>query len=258
MHTDFSVEQLIISLQDWWETAGVDLDFSEDMEALTAPLIPNQQNLIREEIAAQVLEKATQSINSAQPPKSQINTDYPDTLKEFQLWLSKPDNLIEGRWAQKFASSHGVINPEIMIVSAMPDQNDGQIFSLLNQKLMENMTCAIGCDSPKLFFAPLASACPAEGRIDPNYNLALKHRMEHMFGLVRPRRIIFLGDALANIFFEQDLLSARQNKLIINHLSAQIEAIVTFHPRILIERPEYKAEAWKDLQMLTRITESEV
>jgi DNA polymerase len=29
-----------------------------------------------------------------------------------------------------------------------------------------------------------------------------------------------------------------------------IEAVASFHPRFLLEKPAYKAEAWKDLQML--------
>ena len=31
---------------------------------------------------------------------------------------------------------------------------------------------------------------------------------------------------------------------------AVVQAVASFHPRFLLERPAAKAEAWKDLQML--------
>nr|WP_254306113.1 uracil-DNA glycosylase family protein [Sphingopyxis sp. BSNA05] len=121
---------------------------------------------------------------------------------------------------------------------------------------MEKMLAAIGCDSDRTYLANIAVSLSYDGRIDEQYWPTLKTRLLHHVGLVRPKRIICFGDLAAKILFGQDLLTARKNKQFINHSSSQTEAIVTFHPRILIERPLFKAEAWKDLQMLTRISAS--
>ncbi|WP_367947446.1 uracil-DNA glycosylase family protein [Sphingopyxis sp. BSNA05] len=130
------------------------------------------------------------------------------------------------------------------------------MFNTENRQLLEKMLAAIGCDSDRTYLANIAVSLSYDGRIDEQYWPTLKTRLLHHVGLVRPKRIICFGDLAAKILFGQDLLTARKNKQFINHSSSQTEAIVTFHPRILIERPLFKAEAWKDLQMLTRISAS--
>ena len=35
-----------------------------------------------------------------------------------------------------------------------------------------------------------------------------------------------------------------------NHRSGQTGVVASFHPRLLLDRPALKAEAWKDLQLL--------
>lgn len=37
----------------------------------------------------------------------------------------------------------------------------------------------------------------------------------------------------------------------LNHVGASV-AVASFHPQQLLERPQLKAEAWKDLQMLQK------
>ncbi len=175
----------------------------------------------------------------------------------FLDWLANDKNLIEAKWSRSRVLPEGILEPEIMTISALPEKNrDGnvQLFSQDNQKLLNNMLAAIGADSQKSYMATIATSLPVDGRIDEQHWKALKIRLLHHIGLVRPKRIICFGDLAAKIIFGEDLLSARKNKQIINHGASKTETIVTFHPRILIERPLFKAEAWKDLQMLTRIS----
>ncbi len=242
---------MVESLQNWWALAGVELDYADQ----PAPL------LVEKSISEPAEQTARPAVTERAPEiaKKPVQDDVlPTTHAEFIDWLANSDSLIETRWSKKIALPKGVLEPEIMVVSALPEKTghgEVDLFTPPNQRLLDKMLAAIGCDSEQVYLATIAISPSADGRIEDQYWPALKKRMLHHVGLVRPKRIICLGDLAAKIIFGDNLLAARKNKQFINHSSSQTEAIVTFHPRILIERPLFKAEAWKDLQMLTRISD---
>ncbi|VWX57133.1 conserved hypothetical protein [Sphingorhabdus sp. 109] len=243
---------MIASLQDWWSLAGVDLDYADRPAALLAPatIAPVQDLPQTATVTERVPEEARTPVQ-AEP--------LPATYPEFLDWLANDRKLVESGWSKQRVMPQGDLEPEIMVISALPEKNrngDVHLFNPDNRKLLEKMLTAIGCDSGQSYLANIALSLSYDGRIDEQHWPVLKNRLLHHIGLVRPHRIICFGDLAAKIIFGQDLLTARKNKQFINHSSSQTEAIVTFHPRILIERPLFKAEAWKDLQMLTRISAS--
>lgn len=200
----------------------------------------------------------SEAVLARQTPSPQnFSDDFPADHGEFITWLSQPENLIEAQWAQNHVLPNGVIEPEIMIIVGMPEQgnlDENSHFSAKSATLLANMLKAIGCDSDKIYSASISVAHSFDGRIDPQYHEPLKKRMFHHIGLVQPKRIIAFGETPSHLFFNENLLTVRKNKQFVNHISAKTEVIAMFHPRILIERPEFKAEAWKDLQLLTRIS----
>lgn len=250
-----SVEQ-IESLRDWWSLAGVDLHYNDEPDSLLAKAAPSEKQVepVRTETIVATESKPPPRQEISQPEK--LNEDYPAQYDQFLAWLSTPENLVEAKWSQNHVLPTGVIEPEIMIIVGMPEQNSlaqNSPFSEKSAALLVNMLKAIGCDSEKTYVASVSLARSFDGRIDPKYHDTLKKRMLHHIGLVQPKRIIIFGDTPAHLFFNENLLTARKNIQFINHVSSKTEAIATFHPRILNERPEFKAEAWKDLQLLTRI-----
>lgn len=245
-----SPESKIHSLQNWWSLAGVDLDYTDQPSALLAAKVatPATASPLPTSVTKPVLEE-TETAVQVEP----ISATYQDFLD----WLANGNELVEASWSKNRVLPQGALEPEIMTISALPEKNrngDAQLFNSENQKLLNKMLAAIGCDSQKSYSATIAVSISVDGRIDEQHWSALKTRLFHHIGLVRPKRVICFGDLAAKIIFGEDLLSARKNKQFINHGSSKTEAIVTFHPRILIERPLFKAEAWKDLQMLTRIS----
>lgn len=241
---------MVESLQNWWALAGVELDYAVQPGTLLVEK-PTSETAEQPDRPA-VTERAPETAKIAVP-----DDVLPTSHAEFIDWLANSDNLIEASWSKQNALPRGVLEPEIMVVSALPEKmgnGDIDLFTPPNQRLLDNMLAAIGCDSKQVYLATIAISPSADSRIDDQYWPALKKRLIHHIGLVRPKRVICLGDLAAKIIFADNLLAARKNKQFINHSSAKTEAIVTFHPRILIERPLFKAEAWKDLQMLTRIS----
>jgi len=250
-----NVEQ-INSLRDWWKLAGVDLHYSGKPASLLAENAP-------EAAGAVPIPAKTIVPTESKPPSPKeghlpdgFSEDYPAQYDEFLEWLAIPENLIESQWSRNHVLPAGAIDPEVMIITGMPEQSGLSQNSLFSEKsgaLLANMMKAIGCDSEKIHIAPISVARSFDGRIDAEYHSALKKRALHLIALVRPKRIIIFGDTASHLFFNENLLTARKNLQFVNHVSSKTEAIATFHPRILNERPEFKAEAWKDLQLLTRI-----
>ena len=241
---------MIHSLQNWWSLAGVDLDFAEQPAPLLSPEAPPQ--------AAPNPNPTSATKPATREPVALVpDVALPSGFEDFVAWLTNSDELLEAQWSRDRVVPQGALEPDVMTISALPEKNrngDVQLFNQDNQTLLNRMLAAIGCDSQNSYFATIVQTLPVDGRIDNQHWAALKTRLFHHIELVQPKRIICFGDLAAKIVFGEDLMSARKNKQFINHGSVKTEAIVTFHPRILMERPLFKAEAWKDLQMLTRIS----
>ncbi|QJB68312.1 uracil-DNA glycosylase family protein [Parasphingorhabdus halotolerans] len=252
-----SPQDLIASLQDWWALAGVDTNFvGEPMSLLEQGVKIERTPQMVSETAVSRLPRATEDAPSK--AATAVSENYPLELVAFVNQLSKPENLIEAQWARDFVLPKGNQNPEIMVIVAMPEAQglaNDSYYAPAERQLVLNMLKAIGCNELNSYFSALSLGRTIDGRLDHSCFEMLKKRALHHIDLVDPKRIIVFGDTAARIFFDQDFLMARQKKQYINHVSSKTEAIATFHPRILLHRPELKADAWKDLQMLTRIAD---
>ncbi|MEW4466929.1 uracil-DNA glycosylase family protein [Parasphingorhabdus sp. JC815] len=248
----------ITSLYNWWSLAGIDLRYDSAPRSLLTEVGKEPEAKLSQPALVDA-KAATESKPSSKPESSlhiNDNLDFPAQYADFLEWLSISENLVEAEWSRQYVLPAGVIEPEIMIITGMPDQEGlgrDSLFSEKCSKLLTNMLRAMGCDSKKIYLASLSLARSYDGRIDPQYNYVLKERMLHLIRLVRPEKIIFFGETPSQIFFDQNLLAARNKLQFINQFSYKTEAITTFHPRILVERPEFKREVWKDLQLLSRV-----
>ncbi|MEP3224632.1 MAG: uracil-DNA glycosylase family protein [Parasphingorhabdus sp.] len=247
----------IESLQQWWNLAGVDWHYNAEPTSLLRKPVDSFK-APSPAVADTIAPTESKPIDAVKPPSETFNpSEFPDDHNQFIRWLSVSENLIESQWAKNFIAPCGPLKPEIMIIVGMPEQGDladGSCFSPQSAALFSNMMKAIGCDSDKIYSASIAIGRTYDGRIAPQYRTDLKNRLLHHISLVQPERIIAFGETSSDLLFDENLLSARKNKQFVNHVSSKTEAIATFHPRILVERPEFKGEAWKDLQLLTRIS----
>ena len=251
---------LIRSTLDWWNLVGIDFDYNSNPSSLLGQ--PRGEHALAIEPAQPIHIEATSRLQQIRRPahkasrRNNINDDYPRHHDEFIDWLSTTENLAEAEWSLQQILPVGPIEPEIMIIVAMPDQEGlsrNSLFSEDCSTLVVNMLKAIGCDSTQTYFASISVTRSFDGRIDTQFQDTLKRRMLHHIGLVQPKRIIIFGETPSHLFFGENLLTARKSLRFINHFSFKTEAIATFHPRTLNERPEFKSEAWKDLQLLSRV-----
>ena len=228
----------IAGVLDWWHDAGVDClvdDVPRDWLARVAP----------------------SARPSSDPDTVSPARKLPDTLTEFLSWRIGSE-APEAAWpgvampAQGIVPGNGAVG--IMVVVDMPDRDDesaGQLLSGPVGKLFDRMLAAIGLDRSSVLIAALAVKRPPAARITGDMVPTLEALLRHQIALAAPKRILALGGAASRAVTGTDAADARGRLHTINHDGGKTEAVASYHPRFLLERPAAKADAWRDLQMLT-------
>ena len=216
------------SLLGWWLDAGVDAAISESprdwLKANSAPM--------------------AYTVDAPAP------TRLPDTLEAFQAWLQTAPGLPLDQAGSRRILPHGPAEADIMLVSEFPareDASDDRPIGGTAWQLMVKMLAAIGVGESDAYSASLACFQLPAARLDAEALERCAELMRHHIALVRPKRLLLLGDAPARALTGQPLAAARGKV----HRIEGVHAVATFHPRYLLARPADKALAWRDLLLLT-------
>lgn len=227
--------QLAASTLEWWRDAGVDVLVGDDpFDWLAAP----------EPVA----------VTSAAPAAAAPEADaaaLPQALDAFLAWRigqAAP----EAGWGMTLVSASGPRDADLMILVDCPERDAGD--SLLGGaagRLFDRMLAAIGRSRADVHLASVCAARPIAGRMPRDMEARLGEIARHHAGLAGPRRLLVMGDAASRAILSTNVMEARGRLHVLNHKGGKTtEAVASFHPRMLLERPALKAEAWKDLQML--------
>ena len=230
------------SALEWWRDAGVDTLVDEAPRDWTAaPPAPPAPPPRR---------------SGAQTVAEVVVTPLPATLADFVAWRSGPD-APEAGWPGMQIAATGDPSADIMILVDVPDREDGDSGVLLSGaagRLFDRMLAAIGRSRDSVYLAPMCSVRPLTGRIAPETEARLVEIARHHITLAAPKRLLLLGNAPSRALTGTDVARARGSLHTINleygKTAVSIDAVASFHPRLLLERPAEKARAWKDLQML--------
>lgn len=209
---------------DWWHRAGVDtLVEEEPRDWLCAPAKP-------------------------QPvaPAASVPGALPATLASFHAWLRESDAL-PGAPGQRILPA-GDPSSGLMLLADMPEAVDaGALFSGDLGRLFDRMLAAIGRDRSSIYLAAMAPVrVPGRELEAPEIARIARHHV----ALAAPRLLLLLGNAPSRAILGLDFAAARGRKHQLNLEATTVTAIATFHPRLLIQQPARKADAWADLQLL--------
>ena len=235
------------SYLNWWQLAGVDYNYIDEPQSFLTPLTP----MPSVDVAAD--SRAPAAPASKNEPRK-LGT-LPDTLDAFNDWLATTPALPGLHWSQHRILPRGKADSGIMVISDCPDGADfeqRQLFSGTGGKLLAAMLAAIDIKLDDVLLTPLSYTRPPGGRIDPDNGKLLTAIMQHHIKLVQPKRILLLGDKTSRALAAMDLREARGWLRNVNYDGGTVPAVVTFHPRFLLERPQFKREAWEDLKMFKR------
>jgi DNA polymerase len=220
------------SALDWWREAGVDTLVDETPHAWLAEAAPPRASAAAAEAAPAA-------------------TALPATLAEFETWrisAAAPD----ASWGTPIAPS-GAAASGLMVLLDMPEREDtaaGQLLSGEAGRLFDRMLAAIGRDRQSIYLASLAVERPVTGRNAPEAAGALADLARHHVALVRPKRLLVMGDAANRALLGTNAAMSGPILHVVKHDFGQTEAVATFHPRFLLGNPARKARAWRDLQVL--------
>ena len=232
------------SALDWWRDAGVDTAIDEAPRDWLAPVEPPKQVRRAQAVAEAVTE---------QP--------LPDTLVAFEAWRVGPD-APEAGWPGQPIAAQGPSSSDIMVLIDLPEREDGDSGVLMSGpagRLFDRMLAAIGRDRASIYLVPVCATRPIAGRIAPEIEERLNEVARQHVMLAAPKRLLLLGNAPSRALLGADMTRMRGSLHVVNLNGGKgsrgdndvaIQAVASFHPRFLIERPAAKAEAWKDLQML--------
>jgi DNA polymerase len=221
------------SLIGWWLDAGVDVAIAEEpRDWLGKSPLP-----------------ATGVADGIVDESRSVPVAKRDTLEDFHAWLNQASDLPLFHAGAARALPHGPANAGIMLISDLPGREcaaEGRPIGGEAWQLTVRMLAAIGFKPDEAYVASL-SCFPTPGqRIDPAALERCASIMREHIALVAPRRLLLLGDGPAKALTGQSAVQARGRI----HRIDGIPAVATMHPRLLLERPQDKAHAWRDLLLL--------
>ena len=232
-------QDTVASALEWWRDAGIDALAEEtprDWFAAPAPP-PAAKRIV------------------ANQPVAPLVVPLPTTLEGFLAWRTGPDSPEAGWNGGAQLGPQGSPTSELMVLVDTPERDD--VERLLDGpagRLFDRMLAAIGHSRDTIYLASLCTVRPLAGRVAPEVEDRLAELARHFVALVAPARLLLLGNATSRALLATDVTRARGSLHLVNHSAAinerMTEAVASFHPRLLLERPAQKAEAWRDLQML--------
>ena len=175
-----------------------------------------------------------------------------DLLSLRRHFETQPDLPFAGAGATRILPS-GDPASGLMMLADMPSAEDaaaGAIFSGEVGMLFDRMLAAIGRDRASVYVATLSCLAAPGGRLDAANAERCGALARHHLKLAAPRRLLLLGEAAVRVMTGLALPAARGR---VHHLDVdggRVNAVATYHPRYLLQRPAAKAGAWADLQLL--------
>ncbi|WBH15903.1 uracil-DNA glycosylase [Sphingomonas radiodurans] len=236
-------QQLAASALEWWRDAGVDTLVGDD---------PFDWLAAEEALAVASAAQTPPHARAAAPTAPQEAAALPQALDAFLAWRTG-QHAPESSWGVTLVSASGPIDADLMILVDCPERDEGD--SLLRGaagRLFDRMLAAIGRSRADVYLASVCAARPTAGRMPRDIEARLGEIARHHAGLAGPRRLLVLGDAASRAILAANVMEARGRLQVLNYKTGtSTEVVASFHPRMLLERPTLKAEAWKDLQMLS-------
>lgn len=228
---------------DWWIDAGVDASVDETprdwLAAIVAPARPDRP-------------RGAVVPSAEAPPVPKL----PDTLDAFLAWRVS-DAAPEASWPGAVVAPQGPVDAPLLVLVDVPEREDADAGTLLGGaagRLFDRMLAAIGHSRASIHLVPLCAKRPVTGRIAPDIEERLGEIARHHIALAGPKRVLLLGNAPSRALLGADVAPARESLRVVNltggNKAVTVEAVASFHPRFLLERPAQKADAWRDLQLL--------
>lgn len=164
----------------------------------------------------------------------------------------------------------GNVNADVMFVGEGPgfdEDRQGRPFVGRAGQLLDKMILAMGLSREKVFIANIAKCHPMTDPLHPEKHgndrapnaqeiACCRKYIEQQIAIVCPKYVVALGGVAAKaLISDAASLGALRGKFHTLHLDSvelakPVQIIATFHPAALLRNPNWKKDAWLDLQMV--------
>jgi uracil-DNA glycosylase family 4 len=159
-----------------------------------------------------------------------------------------------GSSRQRAVPGQGHSSPRLVFVGEAPgvqEDRSGLPFVGPAGQLLNRMIGAMGLQREAVFIANVLKCHPPGNRPpSPEEALACTPFLWRQLELLRPELVIALGAHAARNLLGSDLSIRRLRGRV--HDARGFPCIVTYHPSYLLQHPEWKRDAWADLQLAMR------
>ena len=238
-----SAEELIAAI-DWWRSAGVDHDFTDEAQNWLARPEPEAPAAAAPEPVS-----ATTFTAPLPPGLAQIGGDaalWPQDLATFQAWWLAEPELDEGQIAGRVAP-RGPIGAELMVMVDNPEAQDSDhLLSGPRGRMVKGIVAALGIAADAVYFA---SVLPRHMPLPDWTALAqrgLGDLARHHVALAAPKRLIGFGSHVSSLLGHDPAKSAQPLPQLWR-LGAALPALTAPELESLLARPIGKARLWQAL-----------
>ena len=227
------------SVLQWWHDAGVDVIVGDEaMDWLTQTGVESAL--------------ATEAEAPADSAPATAPLALPTTIEAFGEWRNGAHAPDAGWPGRAITAAGPAASPALMVLVDCPERTDRDaLLEGIEGRLLDRMLAAIGLSRDAVLLAAVCVRRPPGGRVPRDVAARLNEAALHHVSLVRPRRLLLLGDAASRAIAGTGVAESRGHLRDVYHKDQTItHAVASWHPRNLLDRPALKAEAWKDLLML--------
>jgi len=162
--------------------------------------------------------------------------------------------------AKKLVLFDGNTKSNLMIVGEAPGQEEdeqGIPFVGKAGQLLNKMLSAIQLDRKDVYVTNAIPWRPPQNRTPTNEEiLDFLPFLQRQIEIIKPTFIYLLGTTAAKAILSTPLslgkLRGQWHEYKTINMNASVNVLVSYHPAYLLRSPNYKKEAWSDLQMLQK------
>lgn len=173
------------------------------------------------------------------------------TLDAFLDWMMTDAAQPEASFAQPRIRPEFVEGSDVLLLTDMPsatDMTSGRLFTDEDGELIHAMLRACGIAPSMTGRASLLLARPPGGMGDERHWQQAAERQRLLLSLARPRLVLMFGDKTNRALCEATRGETGVFDIPVNLGEAPIHAIALPALFVLLQQPERKAAAWKDLR----------
>lgn len=228
----------IAAALDWWREAGVDAVFADTPKAWLADPEPEQ---------APAAKPAPVENAPAAIPQATIGgprSGWPRDLAGFAGWWLGEPTLDSGGLAPRIAP-RGAPEAELMVLVAMPEEGDRETLLAGRQgALLDGFLAAAGVDADAVYRAAALARHTALPDWAELGRQGLGAVLRHHIALVRPRRLLVLGQSILPLC-GHDPTQGAQNLRSFNHEGGRVPALAEAGLDRLLGNPQLRARLWR-------------